>query len=326
MAFGDNGNPVAFGQGQTAEDRALFLKQFGGEVLTAFQAQVITKGKFRERHISGGKSAQFPKTGTSQAEYVQRGQELLGNAYDTTEVEITIDGLLAAHHAIWDFDALISHFDVRGPITADMGQALARVYDQNNFRAAILSARTAAVGPFPGGLQITDAGLIATGAIDGKLWLDKIRAAKVALVKKNVPANAKFFMAVTPEVFDAIKYATNSQGFYLALSNQVNGLNGGSMAAVTDQLVFESVTILSTNLLPNTNESAVTSVWSKYRANYATTSAVMWTPDAVGVLQLKGVSIETTRDVRRQENFMVATVATGHGTLRPECAVEFKTA
>lgn len=324
MAFGDNGNPVAFGKGQTADDRNLFLKQFGGEVLTSFQAATITKGKFRERNISGGKSTSFPRTGTSTAEYVQRGQELLGNAYETGEVEITIDGLLAAHHAIWDFDTLISHFDVRGPITADMGQALARVYDQNNFRAAILSARTAAVGPFPGGLQITDAGLITTGAVDGKLWLDKIRAAKVALFKKFIPANAAFYMVVTPEVLDAIKYATNAQGFYLALGTQINGPSAGTMVGATEAIRFENVTIMASNLLPQSDQTADTTVWAKYRANYSKTSAVMWTPDAVGVLTLKGVSIETTRDVRRQENFMVATQASGHGTLRPECAVEFK--
>lgn len=96
------------------------------------------------------------------------------------------------------------------------------------------------------------------------------------------------------------------------------------MVSVTDIIVFENVTIMSTNLLPQTDQSADVTVWSKYRANFVKTSAVMWTPDAVGVLTLKGVSIETTRDVRRQENFMVATVASGHGTLRAECAVEFK--
>lgn len=41
---------------------------------------------------------------------------------------------------------------------------------------------------------------------------------------------------------------------------------------------------------------------------------------------MREVTLENTRDVRRQENFMVASSLAGNGTLRPECAVEFKTA
>ncbi|MCA8296665.1 hypothetical protein LGN19_22990 [Burkholderia sp. AU30198] len=41
------------------------------------------------------------------------------------------------------------------------------------------------------------------------------------------------------------------------------------------------------------------------------------------VLTLMGISTETTRDVRRQEDFIVSKQAVGHGTLRAECAVEF---
>ena len=52
----------------------------------------------------------------------------------------------------------------------------------------------------------------------------------------------------------------------------------------------------------------------------------MWCPEAVGTVELIGVGMEMERDTRRQEDFMVARMAVGHGTLRPECAVEFKTA
>ena len=51
----------------------------------------------------------------------------------------------------------------------------------------------------------------------------------------------------------------------------------------------------------------------------------MWCPEAVGTLKLMDLAMETERDVRRQEDFMVAKLAVGHGVLRPELAVEFKT-
>ncbi|AOI40099.1 hypothetical protein WG70_11080 [Burkholderia oklahomensis EO147] len=297
---------------------------FSGEVLTAFTAATLTKGKTREKNITSGKSYQFPRTGTSQAEYLQRGQEMLGNPFATGEVEVTIDGPLVAHHALWDFDVAMSQFDVRGPMTADMGQALARMYDQNNFRQIALAARTAAVGEFPGGDRIVDSSLLSTGtAIDGLAWMDAIRKAKLVKQKKNLPAAAPWYMVVTPEVFDAIKYAKNSAGQFVNLNSLVQLATAGVGAVPTEAIRFEGVTILSSNLLPQANDSANTKVFSKYRADFSKLSGLMWQPEAVAVLTLMGISTETTRDVRRQEDFIVSKQAVGHGTLRAECAVEF---
>ncbi len=91
----------------------------------------------------------------------------------------------------------------------------------------------------------------------------------------------------------------------------------------TEAIRFEGVTIQSSNLLPQSNDSANTKVFSKYRADFSKLSGLMWQPEAVAVLTLMGISTETTRDVRRQEDFIVSKQAVGHGTLRAECAVEF---
>jgi hypothetical protein len=324
MAFGDNSTPARLGLGQTADDRSLFLKVFGGEVLTAFTAATIMKGRVRERTIASGKSAQFPLTGTAIAEYVTPGQELLGNNFASHEREITIDGILAAHYSVPDIDAAMSHFDIRGPIAEDMGRSLARVYDQNSMRQVILAARTAAAGPFPAGNVITDATLIASGAIVGLNWINAIRNAKIQLFNKHVPENSEFNMVVNAAVFDAIKWATNAGNQYV-LINQFHAGQSGSLQN-QDMLKVEGVNIYRSSLLPNANDTANTAVFSKYRANYATTTGILFTPDAIGTVQLLGVAIETTRDTRRLEDFMVSRMAVGHGTLRPECAVEFKTA
>lgn len=327
MTFSTNpGNPVAFGTGQSnpADDRSLFLKMFSGEVLTSFTAATLTKGKVREKNITSGKSYQFPRTGTSQAEYLQRGQEMLGNPFATGEVEVTIDAPMVAHHALWDFDQAMSQFDVRGPMTADMGQALARMYDQNNFRQIALAARTAAVGPFPGGDRIVDAALLSSGtAIDGLAWMDAIRKAKLAKAAKNIPASSPWYMTVTHATFDAIKYAKNSAGQFVNLNSMISLATAGTGAVPTEAIRFEGVTIFPSNLIPQTNDTANKDVFSKYRADFSKLSALMWQPEAVAVLTLMGISTETARDVRRQEDFIVSKQAVGHGTLRAECAVEF---
>lgn len=56
-----NATPSRVGQIDLAgDDWALFLKTFGGEILTAFEDENITQGLVMERNIAYGKSAQFP--------------------------------------------------------------------------------------------------------------------------------------------------------------------------------------------------------------------------------------------------------------------------
>jgi len=59
MAFGDPSNPARFGYGQSvSDDRNLFLKVFGGEVLAAFSEAVVTLDKHQVKTITSGKSFQ----------------------------------------------------------------------------------------------------------------------------------------------------------------------------------------------------------------------------------------------------------------------------
>jgi hypothetical protein len=132
-------------------------------------------------------------------------------------------------------------------------------------------------------------------------------------------------MAVNRAVFDAIKYAKDTNGRYLVLSRDLGGAGSIGMRANIDSLEVDGVTIMACRTLPNSDESADTSVYSKYRANYSTTTGILWCPMAVATLKLMDVKLEIERDIRRQEDFLVASMAVGHGTLRPECAVEFKT-
>lgn len=53
-----NANVSRLGQANTSGDaKALFLKVFAGEVLTAFKESTVTEGRFMERNIASGKSA-----------------------------------------------------------------------------------------------------------------------------------------------------------------------------------------------------------------------------------------------------------------------------
>lgn len=324
--------PSRFLQGQAAGSdlaamRTLALDIFGGEVLTAYHKALIAANLIQHRQISGGmRSARFPKIWKATGEYHTAGKELLGNEIETGEISITPDELLVAHTAIYDLDDMLSHFDVRSQFAQELGTALATINDQNIFRQLILAARTAGVGPFPGGGAITDATLIASGAIDGLNWINGIKAANRILFMKNVPLSQPRYMAVNWDVFEAIKYAKDADGQYVLLNTQIRGNQGAGFADNDETLRVDGVTIYKTQNLPSTDESAATGVYSKYRADFSKTTGVLWTTYAVANVTMKSVSLEQTRDVRRLENFMVASSLTGNGTLRPECAVEFKIA
>ena len=323
MAFSDVvSNPARFGYGQSvSDDRALFLKVFGGEVLAAYMEQVLTADKHQIKTISEGKSFAFPKTWKATSEYHAPGQEMLGNDIDTGEIVVTVDGLVVAHTAIYDLDKKIAHFDVTGEFSAQLGKALAIAFDRNVLRTIILAARKAADGPFPGGNVVTDAALTNSGSIDGKAWIDGIRTAMIAQFNKDVPEELPAYMIVNANVFDAIKYAKDSNGRYLALHQEV----AVDVATRKQTLEVEGVTIYRGRLMPTTDESAAAAVYPKYRANYSTTTGVLWRPKAVATVKLMDVAMETERDVRRQEDFMVSKMAVGTDPLRPECATEFKT-
>lgn len=324
--------PSRFLQGQASgstlnDMRTLALDIFGGEVITAFDLALKFADKVQSRTLSGGaRSARFPKIWKATSEYHTAGKELLGNEIETGEISITPDEILVAHTAIYDLDDMLAHFDVRAQFAQELGQALARVYDKNIARSIVLAARKAADGPFPGGNVITDAALINTGAIDGADWIDAIRAANKKLFEKDVPETMPRYMGVNWDVFEAIKYAKDPDGRYLLLNRDIIGSQSQGLAGRDETLQVDGVTVFKSRNMPTANETADTSVYSKYRADYSTTTGILWTPMAVASVKMKSVTLEKTRDVRRLEDFMVASSLSGNGTLRPECAVEFKTA
>lgn len=330
MAFGDNSSPVRFGKGQSnpTDNRSLYLDIFGGEIITAFDNATVTLDKHTIKSLSGGaKSYRFPKTWKAEAEYHTPGQELLGNDFTTGELTINVDDILVSHYAIADLDRILSHFDMRSIISKEMGTALAKVFDKNVFRQLLLAARDAGSSPFPGGESITDASLAATGGVyNGIDWIDAIRDANIRLFNKDVPEDMPRYLAVTTEVFDAIKYAKDANGQYLVLNRDFQADSAGGISSRAETIKIDGVTIVKSRNIPATDESSSTDVYSKYRADFSNTVGVMWCPQAVATVKLMDISMENERDVRRLEDFMVAKMFVGHGTMRPEMAIELKTA
>ena len=330
MALGDASSPVRFGKGASSpvSNRELYLSIFGGEVLTAFDSATVTLDKHHVKNLSGGaKSYRFPKVWKAEAEYHVPGTELLGNDLSTSEQVITVDDILVSHYAIADLDRILSHFDMRSIISAEMGRALAKVFDKNVFRQLILAANTSAASPFPGGTVTTNTALaVSSGAYSGLAYINAIRTANIGMFNKDVPEDMPRYAAVSVEVFDAIKYAKDSSNNYLVLNRDFGHGGAGGIDNRQETMMIDGVTICKSRHIPTTNETSTATVYAKYRANYTNTAVVMWCPQAVATVKLLDISLETERDVRRLEDFMVSKMFVGSGTLRPEMAVVLKSA
>ena len=330
MATGDASSPVRFGKGASSpvDNRELFLSVFGGEVLTAFDSSTVTLDKHFVKSVAGGaKSFRFPKTWKASAEYHTPGTELLGNDLSTSEQLITVDDILVSHYAISDLDRILSHWDMRSIIAKEMGRALAKVFDQNVFRQMVLSAAQAAASPFPGGTTVTDTDLAASGGVfSGVAYIEAIRTANIALFNKDIPEDMPRYAAVSVEVFDAIKYAKDATNNYLVLNRDFGHGGAGGVDGRAESMNIDGVTIVKSRHIPTADDSSNTAVFSKYRANFSNTALVMWCPQSVATVKMLDISMETERDVRRLEDFLVSKMFVGHGILRPEMAYVAKSA
>ncbi len=332
LFVGDPSAPTRFGTdvADTSDSTGLFLKVFGGEVFAAFSAAVHTADKHVMREIASGKSAQFPKTWKVSAAYHTAGQEMLGQDTDETERVITIDGLLVSHIGIYDLDEAMSHFEVRAAYTKELGQALAEVFDTNVYRTIVKTARAdstlagaSSTSPFPDGTVVLSSGVTGTlAAAGGEEWHEAMRDIQVLADQRNY--KGKVWLGVPPTTFDGTQWsqvAGTGTNPFLFLDNRVRA---GSTSTESETLKMRNVEMFMTNLLPQSDDSANGDVKAKYRADFSTTLGVAWGHEAVGTVKLIGMGLESTRDVRRQEDFIVAKIAVGHGPLRNEIAWEVR--
>ena len=172
---------------QAGSERALFLKLFTGEVYEAFRNNTIFKDKVMNRTLRGGREAQFIHTGRMTAQYHVPGTPILGDGNPpVAETTITMDDLLISSAFVYNLDEVLSQYDIRGPISRQIGQALAEHYDRRVARTlALASSAVASVTGEPGGFQVQlgagneyDAQALVDGFFEAAARLDEIAAPK----------------------------------------------------------------------------------------------------------------------------------------------------
>jgi hypothetical protein len=302
------------GQADGAGDAtALFLEVFGGEVLTAFEETNVALSRTSVRHISSGKSAQFPATWKGSASYHTPGAELVGTTIAHNERNISIDNLLVADRFIASIDEAMNHWDVRAEYSRDMGRALSKKMDQNILQVGILASQASAtVTGGNGGSVITDA----DANTNADSLIGSIFSAAQKLDEKDVPSEDRYCF-VKPEQW----YLLINSSSKLVNRDYTKSENGG---VDSNELGYVAgIKVVKTNNLPQAN---VATGPSAYQGTFANHYALVMHKSAVGTVKLIDLGLEMAYDIRRQGTLMVGKYAVGHGILRPEAAVSIKTA
>jgi len=302
----------------TGSVTALFLKVWSGEVLAAFAERNVMMDKHIVRNIKHGVSAQFPAVWKSEAALHTVGAEINGNLINHNEQIITIDGLMIAHAFVAVIDEAMNHYDYRSIYSGEAGRALSVQVDKNLLQEVGLTARSSANHVPVDGTPVpaSSGGSILTNAsygIDGSTLATGIFDAGEEMDTKDVPEGDRWF-AVRPAHYNLLAQTTD------ILNRDWGGK--GSLSEGTAPRV-NGIDIVKSNHVPN---SVIANTPSTYDGTFTNTIAMCWHRTAVGTVKLIDLKSEMEYDIRRQGTLVLSKYAMGHGTLRPESAVELRTA
>lgn len=301
----------------SGDAKALFMKVFAGEVLTAFKENCVTEDKHMVRNIQNGKSAQFPILGKVNAEYHTPGKEIIGLNLPANERVITIDDLLISHAFIANLDEAMNHYDVRGPYSQELGRALAYTYDKHILQLALLAARdTSPVSTEVGGGKVTDPSMLADTTAE-KLVAALFAAART-LDEKAIPEDDRFAF-LNPAAYYLLAQNTKIMNRYWGGEGEYAG------AKVLRVAGLNVVKTIHAPFGQNISGGVQGGTGNKYAVNATNNVGVVMHKCAVGTVKLMDMAMESQYDIRRQGTLMVAKYAMGHGILRPAAAVELAT-
>lgn len=294
------------------DDRALFLKVYGGEVLTRFREVNKALSRTSVRNITSGKSASFPATFKAAASYHTPGVMIVGQTILGNERIILIDDLAISPVFIANIDEAMSHFEFRSEYSFQAGASLSKQVDLNLFQLLLLDARASAtITGGNGGTSLTAAAALT----DADTLIAAAFDAAQALDEKDVPDEDRY-IAVKPDQYYQLVNSSSK------LINKDYGNEGNGSTASGKVMSVAGLEIVKTNHLP---QGVVNTGPTAYQGTFTNTAAVVWHRSAVGTVKLIDLGVESDYLVQNQGTLIVAKQALGHGILRPESAVEIKT-
>jgi hypothetical protein len=330
----------------------LWLPIWSGEVINAYDEFNQFEGLVTNRTIPSGTTVEIPVTGTVglNASW-DAGEELVGGTSTASTFQIKLDNRpMAAHFEIDNVDLMLSQWEFRSELARQAALTLANARDKQFYSAIVQAALQDKLTNDPrpnlnldsalfGNTDLANLGLAgasdanrATAAIKVLAEVEKY----IVYLQENNISYDKLFLAVNPQAFMDIRalgvarttaeFADGGNQPFFGGVAQEGGLGAPytqSLGKLQDTLEYMGCTIIKSNRVVHTDQSAATDVGeAKYQVDYAAAKVMgaMFTPECVAGIRLQGLKVDTVDDVRRNTTFTVASMMSGTGIMRPECA------
>ena len=323
---GWSGPNVADG-GRTGSDSyatkyATALKLFSGEVFTAFNNASIAKGLVRSYTLRGGKSKQFLMTGKLSAGYHTAGTPILGDdGLKSNEKTILMDDLLVSSQFVYNLDEVLAQYSTRSEISKQIGEAMAKHYDERIFRVLDLaSAEASVVTGEPGGFQIN---LGAGNEFDAQALVDGFFEAAAVLDERSAPAEGRVAV-LSPRQYYSLVSSVDTNILNRELGNSQGDMNSGK-----GLYSIAGISIRKSNNLPFLagSISAETGENNTYDGDFTNSCGLIFHREAAGTVEAIAPSIEVTSGdfkIQYQGDLIVGKLAMGCASLRTSVAGAFR--
>lgn len=287
-----------FDFGGTAGNKDLALKIFSGEVLTAFSSKNVFMPLVNTRTINSGKSAQFPVIGNlavgSDVKTHTPGDDVTPSSIGSNEQVITIDARKYASVFVDDYEEAMSHYEVRGQYSTEIGNVLAKKVDQ-----AIITQLDACEAATPKtGQPTANADLVLGATPTANAIVEALFDAAATMDGKDIAGDKVCIL--NPEAY--YNLVQSDKAVNRDWTNGNGGIDTGSVFKIA------GIPIMTSNNVP-------AGKWG-----------YIFTPHAVGVVKLLDIKSEANYIPEKLGTLMVSSYAMGEGVLNAGCSIRLSVA
>lgn len=288
------------------------LEIYYGSVLTAFDRKQLFLDLVTTKSIDSGSSISIPVIGQSSDSDTNThvpGTELSMSAIAVKERIINIDALEYYALAVDKFEEKVLHFETRGELAKQAGEALAVKIDKAVVGALVTASQTS--GTIGGSAVQADGTEVNNDVIDsgstpadkGNALIEAVFASVAAMEEKDVAGEK--YLVVSPIIYS-----------YLAQSNGVNkDITSGDNGGINKGTIMEvaGIKIYKSNYIPIDSAVDVGGTDKKLKA-------LLFTSEAVAVAKLMDVTSEVNYIPEQLATLMTTYYSYGIGVLKPGCS------
>lgn len=292
-------------------DMANALEVYYGQVLTAFERKNVFLDLVTVKTIQSGSSVSIPVIGQGSETDIKThvpGTDLTMASIPVKERVINIDALEYFAMAVDKFEEKILHFETRGELAKQAGEALSVKIDKKVATTILLATQTS--GTIGGSIVQADGTEVNNDTIDtgtspkakGNALIEAVFTLSAEMEKKSVTGEK--VLVVNPTEYS-----------YLAQSDGVNkdityGNNGGIDKGTIMEVA--GIKILKSNHLP-TIPVNVAGINKKLKG-------LLFTSECIGVVKMMDLTSESNYLPLQLATLLTTYYSYGMGVLKPACA------